>query len=105
MEVFYGFKDGSGDWFLTVDTDKCDGCGKCVPVCPASILEIGANEYDPLEEKPMALVKEAERNKIKFRCAGCKPGYGPKPAPCVDACPGKAITHSEGWKLSASNQN
>jgi hypothetical protein len=23
----YGYKDASGDFFVTIDTDKCDGCG------------------------------------------------------------------------------
>jgi Fe-S-cluster-containing hydrogenase component 2 len=87
-----------------VNTDKCDGCTKCVPVCPAGILEVGENEYDPLEEKPMVKVKEAERNKIKFRCAPCKPGWGNKPAPCVEICPKGALVHSEGWKEAQYNQ-
>ena len=32
MIANYGFKDGSGDWFIVIDTDKCNGCGKCVDV-------------------------------------------------------------------------
>jgi ferredoxin len=96
--AYYGFKDGSGDWFISVDTEKCDGCGKCVEACPAHILEVVNDEYDPFREKPVARVKEAERNKIRYSCAPCQPGYGENPTPCVLACQSGAIAQSEGWK-------
>ncbi len=31
MLANYGYKDGSGDRFITIDTGKCDGCGPCKP--------------------------------------------------------------------------
>ncbi len=95
----YGFKDGSGDWVVTIDTDKCNGCGKCPEVCPAKILEVGPDEIDLFREKPVAFVKHGERQRVKYGCAPCRPGYGAEPAPCVTICEPKAITHSEGWKL------
>ena len=98
MLAYYGFKDGSGDWFLSVDTDKCDGCGQCVEACPAHILEVANDEYDPFREEPVARVKEEERNKIRYDCAPCRPGYGEHPPPCVIACQPGAISQSEGWK-------
>ena len=99
MLANYGFKDGSGDWFLAIDTDKCDGCGKCEAACPANVLEVGSDEYDPFREEPVAKVREEERKKIRYSCASCRPGYGEKPAPCVVACEPGAIYHSDGWKL------
>jgi len=98
MVAHYGFKDGSGDWFLTLDTDKCNGCGKCVEVCPVKILEVGPDEIDPFREEPVASVKHDERKKIRYHCAPCKPGYGSEPPPCVAVCKPGAISHSEGWK-------
>lgn len=98
MIANYGFKDGSGNWFLTIDTEKCDGCGKCVEACPANVLEVGEDEYDPFNEEPVAKVRQEERNKIRYSCAGCRPGYGEKPSPCLAACEPGAISHSEGWK-------
>lgn len=99
MIANYGFKDGSGNWFLTIDTEKCDGCGKCVEACPANVLEVGEDEYDPFNEESVAKVRQEERNKIRYSCAGCRPGYGEKPPPCLAACEPGAISHSEGWKL------
>jgi ferredoxin len=99
MLAYFGFKDGSGDWFIIVDTDKCDGCGKCVEACPSNVFQVGADEYDPLSDKEVASVVERERKKIRYTCAPCKPGYGEKPPPCVAACQPEAISHSSGWKL------
>jgi len=98
MIANYGFKDGSGDWYVTIDTDKCNGCDKCSEVCPAKILEVGHDEIDIFREEPVAFVKHEERKKVRYSCAPCKPGYGPEPAPCVGACVERAISHSDGWK-------
>ncbi|MCL5962505.1 MAG: 4Fe-4S binding protein [Chloroflexi bacterium] len=99
MQAFYGFKDGTGDWFLAVDTDNCNGCGKCEEACPAHIIEIADDEFDPFREEQVARVKGEERNKLRYSCAPCRPGYGDAPTPCAASCQGNAITHSEGWKL------
>jgi len=98
MIANYGFKDGSGDWYIVIDTDKCNGCGKCAKVCPTKILEIGSDEINIFREEPVAFVKHEERKKIRYTCAPCKPAYGAEPAPCVVACETKAISHSGGWK-------
>lgn len=99
MLANYGFKDGSGDWFLEIDSDKCDGCSKCVEACPANVLEVGDDEYDPFREEPVAKVRQEERKKIRYSCAPCRPGYGDKPTPCVAACEPGAISFADGWKL------
>jgi len=98
MIANYGFNDGSGDWYVTIDTDKCNGCDKCSEVCPAKILEVGHDEIDIFREEPVAFVKHEERKKVRYSCAPCKPGYGPEAAPCVGACVQRAISHSDGWK-------
>jgi len=99
MLAYLGFKDGSGEWFVIIDTEKCNGCGNCVEVCPANVLEVGDDEYDPFREEPVVKVREEERNKVRYSCASCQPGYSEKPVPCVAACEPAAISHSEGWKL------
>ena len=99
MIANYGFKDGSGSWYVTIDTDKCNGCGKCVGVCPSTILEVGPDEIDIFREEPVTFVKHDERKKVRYSCAPCKPGYGEKPPPCFSACEPGAISHSEGWRV------
>lgn len=98
MQGYFGSKDCSGDWFIILDTDKCNACGECVKVCPEKILEIGHDEFDPFRENPVARIREEDYKKIRYSCAPCKPGFGDKPAPCAAACAAKAITHSDGWK-------
>ncbi len=96
MLANYGFKDGSGDFFITIDTDRCDGCSDCVPACPAGAFAVGEDENDPMSDDPVAFVVAEHRKKIKFSCSECKPsaGYSIEELPCVKACPVSAITHS-----------
>ena len=94
MIAQYGYKDGSGDYFISIDTSKCDGCNECVPVCPAGVLEVRENDFDPLSEELMAAVKEEHRKKIKYSCAPCKQSDTMNVFPCISACDPKAILHS-----------
>ena len=86
----YGYTDGSGDWYIIVDSDKCDGCGKCVEICPKNVLEVITDDYD---DKVVAIRKEHRKN-IKYVCAPCKPTSGPRDVRCQKACPTGVITHS-----------
>jgi ferredoxin len=94
MIANFGYKDGSGEFFITIDTEKCNGCEDCIPVCPAGVLEVIENEYDPLADDKMAVVKEGHRKKIKYSCAPCKSGNESDKEPCVSVCELDAITHS-----------
>jgi len=90
----YGYKDASGDFFITIDTDKCDGCGKCVRACPAHIFEVlDEDPNDPMRDRPVAVVVEDKKWKLKFGCNPCKPASRP-PLPCIEACGARAISHS-----------
>ncbi len=92
MIANYGYQDGSGDFFITIDTDKCDGCRACVRACPAECFEVGEDPNDPLRDEPVAIVSEVVRNKIKYTCGKCKEAGAP--LPCVEACRQNAISHS-----------
>lgn len=94
MIANYGYKDGSGEFFITVDTDKCNGCGKCAESCPVKVLAMGPDDSEPFRELPIPLVTEEHRKKIKYSCAPCKPVSGRKELPCVVICEQKAISHS-----------
>ena len=95
MIANYGYQDGSGEFFIRLDTDKCNGCGDCVLACPARAFEVRENDpNDPFRETPVAGIKDSERNKIKYACGPCKPVADRPPLPCLTACKSGAIAHS-----------
>ena len=107
MLANYGYKDGSGEYFITIDTDKCDGCGDCVSACPYGVFAVGEDPNDPFREEPVAYATDAQRKKLRYTCASCKPYLTSlagvqtevsvremKNLPCVAACKPGAITHS-----------
>lgn len=92
MKANYGYKNGSGDYFITIDTDKCVPCDHqaCARACPEGVLEIILDDYDD----EVAAVVEDHRKKIKYSCAPCKPDRDRPTLPCLTACTSGAITHS-----------
>jgi NAD-dependent dihydropyrimidine dehydrogenase PreA subunit len=91
MQAHYGYEDGSGRFYITIDTDLCTGCEDCVTACPADVLEM--EEEDPIDERMVAAVSDDHRKKIKYSCNPCKPS-GYTSLPCVAACEPGAIVHS-----------
>jgi Fe-S-cluster-containing hydrogenase component 2 len=85
----YGYCDGSGEYYIIIDSDKCSGCGKCVQKCPQSALKLEI-EFIDLEDKTVAAVSEEHRKKIKYTCGSCNPKSNS--APCVLTCDAKAIS-------------
>ncbi len=89
MKVQYGYSDGTGEYFITIDYNLCNGCGECIKRCPAHIF---VPENDGAS--PRAVVKEESRKKLASLC----PGAGACPLGeknnCLNSCPVKAISHS-----------
>ncbi len=74
----YGGKDGSGDFFIVIDTDKCEGCEQgCVSVCPEKMLIMGEDVNDP--DNKVVVVDESKKKEIKYKCSPCA-------KPCVAIC-------------------
>jgi len=95
MLANYGHKDASGDFFITIDTDKCDSCGDCVTACPADVFEVvDEDPNDPMRDEPVAMVAADKKKKLKYECGFCKPPSDMPPLPCVEACKAGAISHS-----------
>jgi ferredoxin len=95
MLANYGYKDASGDFFITIDTDKCDGCAECVSTCPAGVFMVAEEDpNDPLREEPVAVIDPDNKKKLKYTCNPCKPTVNRSPLPCIAACTAGAIAHS-----------
>ena len=95
MLANYGYEDASGEFFITIDTDRCNGCGDCVIACPAGIFEVvDEDPNDPLRDEPVALVADEEKKKLQYACNPCKPPGNRPPLPCVEACKTGAMSHS-----------
>jgi Fe-S-cluster-containing hydrogenase component 2 len=86
----YGYANGSGEYYIVVDTGKCDGCGDCVEACPAGVLEVIEDDYGDM----VVSVTEEHRRKIKYSCAPCKPTKGAVTPPCLASCTAEAMSHS-----------
>jgi predicted CoA-substrate-specific enzyme activase len=88
-KVHYGYSDGTGEYFITIDNDKCDGCGECVQVCPAGIFTTVKDDNGRI----IAMVKEEARKKIALLCPGydsCSSDKGN----CHSVCQHDAISHT-----------
>jgi Fe-S-cluster-containing hydrogenase component 2 len=92
VKANYGYMDGSGEYYITIDTDLCIECPDhgCVKACPAGLFEIIVDDYDD----EVASIKEDHRKKVKYDCGPCKPVTERPVLPCVAACKPGALTHS-----------
>lgn len=95
MPANYGYSDGSGSYYIAVDTDKCNGCGDCVTACPSDVFEVlDEDPNDPLRDDPVVIVRDDKRNKLKSECGSCKPSEDRPALRCVEACRPRALSHS-----------
>lgn len=62
---------------VTVDEDRCKGCGLCVTVCPAHILQVAQGRFN-IKGYPPIEVTDPEA------CTGC--------AMCATICPDVVLT-------------
>jgi len=88
--VNYGYSDATGEYFITVDNALCNGCGECVPACPANIFVMAPG--DRSEKK--AFVREDVRRKLAFACPGFQSCSSTRRDNCHSVCPTDAIAHT-----------
>jgi Fe-S-cluster-containing hydrogenase component 2 len=93
MIANYGYKDGSGDYYISIDTDYCIACpaGRaCIAACPKQMFEAMTDDYDD----EVVWIKATNRRSLAYDCTGCKPAGGYTSLPCMAACTPGAIKHS-----------
>lgn len=93
----YGYEDGSGFYYITIDGGACAKCAThgCVNACPQSVYVLEVDDYDDL----VAAVNESTRRRLRETCSPCKGHNGAGGTeehllPCTDACPEGALRHS-----------
>jgi NAD-dependent dihydropyrimidine dehydrogenase PreA subunit len=59
-------------YMVTIDTNKCDGDGTCVNMCPQAVFKVDGGKADPVNMS---------------ECINC--------LTCVENCPQQAITVTE----------
>lgn len=67
---------------ISVDQDRCKGCGLCVTVCPKHVLEL-AHQFNARGYQPAHLVEDFLIDP-RDGCTGCML--------CATICPDAAIT-------------
>jgi len=90
MKIHYGYADGTGDYFITIDSGQCDGCGDCARVCPAAVLIVAREDG----RHPKAELKEEARKNLAFLCPGFYSCSDTHKINCHSVCPKDAISHS-----------
>lgn len=92
MIANYGYRDGSGEYYITIDTDACLDCeGRwCVDACPECLFEIEPDDYDD----EVAVIAVGGRKLLREKCSNCKPAGGYSELPCTTACRPGAVSHS-----------
>ena len=91
MIANYGFEDGTGTYYISIDENKCEDClnRQCLSVCPGQIFRTEENDWGD----EIVCVKAELRHQLNSLCAECKRG-GQKAPPCVAACSHQAIAHT-----------
>jgi predicted CoA-substrate-specific enzyme activase len=89
-KIHYGYADATGDYFITIDRTRCDGCGECVKACPSGIFGVAGRNG----AGPRAVVRGDMRKRLSALC----PGFGlcseSLSANCHSVCRVDAISHS-----------
>ncbi len=96
MIANYGYEDGSGFYYITIDGDLCARCSEhsCQKACPGGVFSIETDDYDDL----VAVVDEKARKRLRELCGSCKGqnggGGSERKLPCTTACLAGALRHS-----------
>lgn len=80
---------------ITIDQERCKGCGLCILVCPMKQIEI-SDELNTKGYYPACFLEEKAPESQKRECTGC--------ALCALTCPDVAIEVYRETKSGKSTQ-
>jgi ferredoxin len=96
VKANYGYEDGSGFYYITIDGDTCATCTDrgCVAACPQGVYAVEMDDYDDY----VSVVVESSRKRLRELCSACKGQSmvvgSTGELPCTSACPRGALKHS-----------
>ena len=93
MLASYGYEDGTGVYYITIDTDKCEECdGKgCIGACSQDVFILVENDWGDA----IVAIEDEKTNLLKSCCLDCMIlRVETKRLPCQAACPYTAIRHT-----------
>lgn len=90
MIANYGYEDGSGHYYIKIDTSKCAECKDkgCITLCPEKLFVTELDDFDD----EVVLIREDGRNTLLTSCSGCKASS--EKELCIKACAANAIGFS-----------
>lgn len=88
-KVNYGYSDGTGVYYITMDSAKCNGCNACVETCPNGLFSLS---YE--DGKKSAVIKKEMLKKISQVCPGISVCRNQRENTCESVCKSNAISHS-----------
>ena len=93
MIANFGYEDGSGNYYISLDTNKCSECDDkdCIDACPSRLFQKEMNDWDD-----EIIVVDADKcNSLMTECSTCKSiSDHLTKLPCQSACKLNAIVHS-----------
>lgn len=81
--------------YVTINQERCIGCGRCVAYCPFEVPRLGNHGLSP-----RILVQSGVPRAVAYKCAFCKDRVEDGLAPaCVKTCPPGALQFGERLEL------
>jgi ferredoxin len=93
MMANYGYEDGTGTYYIKINTLSCAKCShkNCVNACPSKLFRIKENDWGD----EIIVIIDQFRNDLLSLCIDCKSlGDGDNLYPCQRSCDMNSISHS-----------